>query len=119
MRGSSASQRGSKLRWSSKAMDRSTFMNRIVIAIACATMSGVGGLALAQAPPPTAPPSDYQQAPTPPAGSNNPTTSSDSKHAQMKECMAQQEQNQANSGMSKKDMKKYCKSQVKSAPQNQ
>jgi hypothetical protein len=101
-------------------------MNRIVIAIACATMSGVGGIALAQAPPPdtqppppTAPPSDYQQAPTPPAGSSNPTTSSDSKHAQMKECMSQQEQNQANSGMSKKDMKKYCKSQVKNAPQNQ
>lgn len=101
-------------------------MNRIVIAIACATMSGIGGIALAQAPPadtqppPTAaPPSDYQSAPTPPAGSSSTTTSSDSKHAQMKECMAQQEQNQANSGMSKKDMKKYCKNQVKSAPQNQ
>lgn len=94
-------------------------MNRFVIAIACATMSGVGGLALAQAPPPdtqppppTAPPSDYQQAPTP----SNTTTSSD-KHALMKQCMAQQEQNQANSGMSKKDMKKYCKNQVKNPPQ--
>ncbi|HWZ61526.1 MAG TPA: hypothetical protein VNX02_00775 [Steroidobacteraceae bacterium] len=100
-------------------------MNRIVIAIACATMSGVGGIALAQAPPPdtqppppTAPPSDYQSAPTPSAGSSS-TTSSDSKHALMKQCMAQQEQNQANSGMSKKDMKKYCKSQVKNSAQNQ
>lgn len=101
-------------------------MNRIVIAIACATMSGIGGIALAQAPPPdtqppppAAPPSDYQSAPTPPpAGSTSTTAGSDSKHALMKECMAQQEQNQANSGMSKKDMKKYCKNQVKSAPQN-
>lgn len=99
-------------------------MNRIVVAIACMATSGLGGLALAQqppvTPPPTDPPSDYPQpmntpTPSPSAG----TTSHADKRALEKQCIVQQEQQQSSTGMSKHEMKKYCKNQVKAETESQ
>src|SRR5579864_6444546 len=110
-------------------------MKRIALTIACALASGIGGLALAQQPAPNMQPVPYQQTtpPTTPSDTQSSqqrstesysqqehsttttsgTTSSD-KRTLMKDCMAQQEQQKSSTGMSKHDMKKYCKNQVKS-----
>lgn len=105
-------------------------MKRIALTIACALASGIGGLALAQQPSPEMqpsqqpPPGNYQTTPppatTPPDAerSGAATTSSD-RRTLMKDCMAQQEQQRSSTGMSKHDMKKYCKSQVKSSTESQ
>lgn len=105
-------------------------MKRIVLTVACALASGFGGLALAQQSPnmqPSPPPSSEQAPPAqmPPdtqsssSSTTTTTTTTGDKHAQMKECMAQQEQQKGSTGMSKHDMKKYCKNEVKSATQTQ
>jgi hypothetical protein len=79
---------------------------------------GVGGLAMAQpAPQPSpgnSPPPSYPQS-TAPTPADSGTASTSDKHAMMKQCVAQQEQQAASSGMSKKDIKEYCKKQVKEA----
>jgi len=112
-------------------------MKRIALTIACALASGIGGLALAQQPAPNMQPAPYQQTTpqtTPPdtqqrstesysqqeqrSTTTSGTTSSD-KRALMKDCMAQQEQQKSSTGMSKHDMKKYCKNQVKNETETQ
>jgi hypothetical protein len=108
-------------------------MNRILLAMACVLASGA---ALAQAPPPdtqsqTMPPGNYQsaspqsaapgeqsaspQSAAPDESSSGAPTSSADKKTQMKECVAQQEKSQSSTGMSKSDIKKYCKNQVNNA----
>jgi Spy/CpxP family protein refolding chaperone len=103
------------IRWQENAVNRihGTFG---LIALAAA------GVALAQTPgqpmtpEQTAPPSQYPTETNPPSSTSQSDSQSakDAKKAQMKDCMAQQQA--SNSGMSKKDMKKYCKSQVNSSP---
>jgi len=113
-------------------------MKRIALTIACALASGIGGLALAQQPSPNMQPAPYQQTmpPTTPdtqssqqrstesysqqehSTTTSGTTSSD-KRTLMKDCMAQQEQQKSSTGMSKHDMKKYCKNQVKNETETQ
>jgi hypothetical protein len=73
-----------------------------------------------QSPPPagTMPSSQYPSSTAPSDTSSSSSSSmSTSDHAarkeQMKDCMAQQKA--SNSGMSKSDMKKYCKNQVQSS----
>lgn len=104
-------------------------MKRIALTIACALATGIGGLALAQQPSPNMqpsqpPPSRYEQT-TPPATTPSDTERSGAAttHAEkkdlMKDCMAQQEQQKSSTGMSKHDMKKYCKNQVKTETETQ
>jgi hypothetical protein len=97
--------------------------NRITLAIALVCMSGIGGLAVAQSVPPEAQPqpgapSETQPQQTPPADTGATVTSAD-KRTQLKECLAQQKEQQSATGMSSKDMKKYCKEQIKNAPESQ
>ena len=60
------------------------------------------------------PQSQYPTDTNPPASTSQSDSAKDAKKAQMKDCMAQQQAN--NSGMSKKELKKYCKNQVNNAP---
>jgi hypothetical protein len=90
-------------------------MKRVIMALLLATC--VGGVALAQAPPepqsqPATPPSDSRQ--TPPA-----STGTTDEPTLMKQCVAQQHERAASSGMSNKDIKEFCKAQVKEALQSQ
>jgi hypothetical protein len=99
-------------------------MKRVSGAIALVIL-GAAGVAMAQqsAPPAgTMPSSQYPSSTAPSDTSSTSSTSSSSSmsssdHAarkeQMKDCMAQQKA--SNSGMSKSDMKKYCKNQVQNS----
>ena len=86
---------------------------------------GAAGVAMAQtgvqqSPPPagTMPSNEYPSSTAPSSTTSSSSSSmSASDHAtrkeQMKDCMAQQKA--SNSGMSKSDMKKYCKNQVQNS----
>jgi hypothetical protein len=64
------------------------------------------------------PPAQYPSATNPPSTTSQSDSASqnakDARKAQIKDCMAQQQAN--NTGMSRKEMKKYCKNQVDSTP---
>jgi hypothetical protein len=87
-----------------------------LIALAAASIAAAQTPQQSMTPQQATPPSQYPSETNPPAS----TSQSDSHAAkearkqEMKDCMAQQQAN--NTGMSKKDMKKYCKNQVNNAP---
>jgi hypothetical protein len=86
-----------------------------LIALAAAGVAAAQTPQQSMTPEQATPPSQYPSDTNPPAS----TSQSDSQAAkgarkqEMKDCMAQQQAN--NTGMSKKDMKKYCKNQVNNA----
>jgi hypothetical protein len=97
-------------------------MKRIAASLAVAALVA-SGFVMAQTSPPPAPPSDrstYPSTTTPPSStapsssSGTSSTHSKSHKQQMKDCMAAQQANNPNE--SKTDIKKYCKSQLESAP---
>lgn len=94
-------------------------MNRIsgafaLIALAAASVDAQTRPGESMPPPSSTPSSQYPSSTTPPASTAQPDTPSrstkESKKAQMKDCMAQQQAN--NSGMSRQEIKKYCKEQL-------
>ena len=103
-------------------------MKRVTGAFALVVL-GAAGMAMAQSASQSAPPAgtmpqsqgQYPSSTSPSSSSSTSSSgsmsSSKSDHAarkeQMKDCMAQQKAN--NSGMSKSDMKKYCKNQVENS----
>lgn len=90
-------------------------MKQVILALLLAGGVGVAvGQPAEQPSPGNSPPSSYPQS-TAPQPADSGTTSTSDKHAMMKQCVAQQEQQAASSGMSKKDIKEYCKKQVKQA----
>lgn len=94
-------------------------MNRIHGTFALIALAAAG-VAAAQTPqqsmaPEQATPSQYPSDTNPPAStSQSDHSAKEARKQEMKDCMAQQQAN--NLGMSKKDMKKYCKNQVNNAP---
>ena len=93
-------------------------MNRLNGALAFVVLAACG-VAMAQTPPSQSMSPSQSQYPSehaPPAStSQSDQSAKDAKKQQVKDCMTQQEAN--NSGMSKKEMKKYCKNQVENNAQ--
>lgn len=94
-------------------------MKQMILALVLASCAG--GLAVAQPVPPeqqsptpdrTVPPSDYPQSAEQPATSQGATSTTD-KRALMKKCVAQEQEQASSSGMTKKQIKDYCKKEVK------
>ena len=90
-------------------------MKRVILTLLLA--ASVPGIALAQ-PAPSEPQSPTEHAAPPP--SDNPLYSpapagATDEPTLMKQCVAQQQERAANSGMSSKEIKEYCKKQVKGA----
>jgi hypothetical protein len=93
-------------------------MKQLILALVLASCAG--GLAVAQPVPPeqqsptpdrTAPPSDYPQSAQPATPQDS--TSTADKRALMKKCVAQEQEQASSSGMTKKQIKDYCKKEVK------
>ena len=91
-------------------------MNRLNGTLALVVLAACG-VAMAQTPSSqSTSPSQYPSENSPPAAtSQSDQSAKETKKQQVKDCMTQQEAN--NSGMSKKEMKKYCKNQVENNAQ--
>jgi Spy/CpxP family protein refolding chaperone len=93
-------------------------VNRLNGALALVVLAACG-VAMAQTPPSQSMSPSQSQYPSehaPPAStSQSDQSAKEARKQQVKDCMAQQEAN--NSGMSKKELKKYCKNQVESNAQ--
>lgn len=93
-------------------------MNRTSAALALIALAAAGVAAAQTSPGQSLPPTQYPSATNPPSSTSQSDSASqnakDARKAQIKDCMAQQQAN--NTGMSKREMKKYCKNQVDNTP---